>query len=87
MKTILKLTIIALLVGGLALNFSLNKINSNNGLVSLKGIFGMAEAQAETIKCWDCKEDDYCDRHDPTQGWACTPTGDGMACTTQYNCY
>ena len=87
MKTILKLTTIALLVGGLMLHFSLNKINSNNGLVSLKGIVGMAEAQAEPGgDCPTCKEDDYCDKHDPTQGYACNTGGDGVLCLMNYVC-
>ena len=86
MKTILKLTTIALLVGGLMLHFSLNKINSNNGLVSLKGIVGMAEAQAEEDDCPGCKEDGYCDIHDPQQGWACTYGGDGQDCNMYYSC-
>ena len=36
--------------------------------------------------CPTCKEDDYCDKHDPTQGYACNTGGDGQLCGMVYVC-
>lgn len=50
-KTIIRIAAAALLVGGLAFNFSLNNTNSNNDLVSLGVIANISVAQTENPWC------------------------------------
>jgi len=68
-KTILKIAAVALLVGGLAFNITINKTSNNNMLTSLKTISGISVAQAETTA--------NCDN-------GCLACGDGCLCGSFY---